>query len=68
MIFGKTWEEIKDIQNKNYKAKTVDMSTDGRSPANQKDIDLYNMHGLDGLKNLKFFGVIDRLEYSGITK
>lgn len=66
LIFGKTWEEIRAIQQKTFTANTI---KPGPMPvATSQDIDLLKEYGIDGLREKQFFGVIDRLQNSEIIK
>lgn len=63
LIFGRTWEEIQDLQKKTGK---VRIATGGKPTASQADIDMLKEKGIDYIKGNLLFGVIDRLETSGI--
>jgi hypothetical protein len=65
LIFGKTWEEIQAMQKGNYKAKTVS-SNIVLPMATQCDIEMLRDKGIDYIKGNGLFGVIDRLQNSGI--
>ena len=49
------------MQQKAYQPKIVDLSGDGKTPATDRDRELLAEHGIDGLKAMGFYGVIDRL-------
>lgn len=65
LIFGKTWEEIQQMQNGTYTAKMADLSVTGKPIATQDDIALLVEHDISGLQTMGFYGVIDRLITSG---
>jgi hypothetical protein len=60
-IFGHDWEDIRDMQQKNYVPRTVDVSKDARPGPTESDHYLLAQHGVDGLKEMGYFGVLDRL-------
>ena len=59
-IFGKSWDEIQAMQQGRHEYKKITgkpiypMATD-------KDVELLEKHGMDGLTKLGYFGVLDRL-------
>jgi len=63
-IFGYEWDDIQAAQQKRGSLqKTIDISSaTGRPPATDADRELLAKHGIDGLKEMGFFGVIDRLD------
>ena len=59
LIFGYKWEEIQSMQQGTYTRPTI---TPAPAPdATQADYDLLVKHGIEGLKRMEFFGVLDRL-------
>lgn len=61
-IFGHSWDSIMVKQGGSVRA--VDL---GPEPtATKGDKDLLAKHGLDGLKKMGFFGVINRLQASNL--
>ena len=67
-IFGYDWEDIQDMQAKQYKRKTVDVSKPITRPLLKGDLELYERHGLPGLREMGYDGVIDRLRFNGVIK
>lgn len=65
LIFGKTWEEIQDMQQKKYRPKVATSSS--LPMATEDDVNLLRKYGLAGLEEKQFYGVIDRLKNSGIV-
>lgn len=61
LIFGKTWEEIQNMQQKTYQPSIVDTSVPGKQLATKNDIALLEKYGEAGLKEKKYYGVLDRL-------
>lgn len=67
LIFGRTWEEIQAMQQGSYKPNLV--SANKTLPmATQCDIELLRDKGIDYIKGNGLFGVIDRLQNSGIIE
>lgn len=67
-IFGYDWEDIQDMQNKQYKRKTIDATKPITRPLLNGDLELYEKHGLSGLQTMGYDGVIDRLRFNGVIK
>ena len=65
-IFGYDWEDIQDMQNKQYKRKTIDATKPITRPLLKGDLELYERHGLPGLREMGYDGVIDRLRSNGV--
>lgn len=65
LIFGHTWEEIQAMQ-RGEQRRAIDTGQSSLSFATRMDIELLRDKGLDWLENQSFFGVIDRLQNSGI--
>lgn len=64
-IFGYSWEQIQDMQQKRYKRPTLSGSI-RRPGASESDIAMFKEFGIEGLNKKGYDGVIDRLKYSGI--
>lgn len=60
-IIGYEWDDIKRMQQKEDVRKVVNTSTDGKQPATEVDYKLLEKHGVDGLRKLEYYGVLDRL-------
>lgn len=61
-LFGNTWDDLRIMQNGS--ARTIDF---GDAPtATAGDRRLLAEHGVAGLESKKFYGVLDRLQASGI--
>lgn len=63
LIFGFTWEEIQQMQQKQYQRPTISGPVH-RKHATKEDFELLKKHGEDGLRKLQFFGVLDRIQYN----
>ena len=67
-IFGYSFEDIQRAQQKKGRLqKTVDLSVPVTRPLMPGDMELLEKHGIDGLRAMQFFGVVDRLEFNGIV-
>lgn len=65
LIFGHTWDEIDSAQ----RGKGFNRAAIKHTPnptASEADAALLAEHGLKGLEDRQFFGVIDRLKTSGL--
>ena len=60
-IFGKSWEQIQAMQQGTYIPDCIDTSKSSKTAATDKDKALLAVHGPDGLRKLRFYGVMDRL-------
>ena len=61
-FFGNTWDDLRIVQNGTSRA--IDF---GDAPeATAGDRRLLSQHGVAGLEAKKFYGVLDRLQASGI--
>lgn len=62
LIFGHTWQQIQRAQRSGHLSERIDTS---KPPVVQlpteKDLQLLEQHGLEGLEKLQLFGVLDRL-------
>ena len=59
-IFGYDWEDIQSMQQGTYTRPTID-AVKRTIAATDNDMMLLDKHGIDGLRELKFYGVLDRL-------
>ncbi|BCS53288.1 hypothetical protein [Geobacter sp. SVR] len=66
LIFGRTWEEIQAMQQGKSINKTV-AGTLALPTASQADITLLRDKGIHYIKGNGLFGVLDRLQNSGIV-
>lgn len=66
-IFGRKFEDIKQMQQKTYKPKLISVQID-LPVASDEDVALFAEHGINGLTKMKFFGVLDRINNSKIIK
>jgi hypothetical protein len=67
LIFGYEWEEIKAAQQcKPVGRKIPKTITDGIKLCKKADLVLLEKHGIEGLKKMQFYGVLDRLQQAGI--
>ncbi len=66
LIMGRTWSQIQAMQQGTYKPETISGPI-VKPTATEADINLLKEHGIDGLKEKQFHGVIDRLTNSGIV-
>jgi len=60
-VFGYEWEDIQKMQQKKDVPRTINLSTDGKQPATEADYKMLEKHGVDGLRKLEYYGVLDRL-------
>lgn len=68
-IFGYSFEEIQSMQQKQYKPKTVDMAEPTFDPVQEKaDVAMLNGMGEAKLREIGYFGVLDRLQRNGYLK
>lgn len=61
-IFGYSWENIQEMQNKEYQPKTIQFSS--KAMANENDRLLLEELGLLALREKQLWGVLDRLANS----
>jgi hypothetical protein len=66
LIFGYTWEQIQNAQQGKGLSSRINPSNN-LPKATQGDVDLLVEHGVDKLREMQIFGVIDRLENSGLV-
>ncbi len=67
LICGLTWDQIQAAQQgKNYRVLVSD--TIKPPKLNEGDLTLYKKHGAQGLKDMEYFGVLDRLTRCGVIK
>ena len=64
-IFGYSWEQIQAAQQGKQFRKTIDASKPINHTPTPQDLALLEKHGMDGLRDLQYFGVIDRLTRIG---
>lgn len=69
-ILGYTWDEINAVQ---HKTGTLSKRIDTSKPATiydkdnaSKDLELLSTHGKDKLREMGYFGVLDRLTRAGL--
>ena len=62
-IFGYSWEEIQKMQQKEFSHKIVKPTKEGRPSPTEEDKELLALHGVEGLKKLELYGVLDRLGF-----
>ena len=61
-IFGRSWEEIQDMQQKRTGVKLVDMSKADRNPPTQRDRDMLEEYGsIEILEKAGLYGIADRM-------
>lgn len=63
LICGYAWEDIQAMQQGTYKRQ---IAVGGKPTATQSDIEMLRDKGIDYIKGNGLFGVIDRLQNSGI--
>ena len=66
-ICGYTWEQIQRAQAGGRLSDRLTTDVPSKPSATEKDMVLLEEHGFDGLQSLQFFGVLDRLNNSGIS-
>ena len=68
-IFGYSFEEIQSMQQKQCKPKTVDMTEPTFDPVQEKaDVAMLNGMGEAKLREIGYFGVLDRLQRNGYLR
>lgn len=60
-IFGYSWEQIQRAQRSGRLADPIDTSKPAIQPPSERDLQLLEKHGIEGLKELQLFGVLDRI-------
>ena len=66
LILGYTWEEIHAAQQGEPLRKMICPRGVYDHPCEKNDVDLLIIHGLKGLQEMRFDGVIDRLCRAGL--
>lgn len=64
-ILGHDWADIQRAQQGGRLAHAIDTSKPPTSDATPDDLALLERHGIDGLRALGFWGVLDRLQRAG---
>lgn len=64
-IFGYDWQDINAMQHKQYVRERVDLSKPVNHSLLAGDLELFEKHGMAGLQNMGFAGVVDRLQRNG---
>lgn len=70
LIFGYTWEQIQAAQQGKSLHQVVPLQAQMAKDdiCTKTDLELLEKHGIDGLIEKKFYGVLDRLQQAGIYK
>jgi hypothetical protein len=68
LIFGLTWNQIQDAQQKRPYRERVDLSRSGNPTATPEDIARLHTDGLAKLHADGMYGIIDRLKTSGMIE
>ena len=63
-IFGHSWEDIQAMQQGTYNAPKIDLTKRPTIAATDNDMKLLAEHGEQGLREMKYYGVMDRLNIS----
>ena len=63
-IFGYSWADIQRAQQGGRLARPV-VRRDPKGPT-REDIELLQIHGADGLREMQFHGTLDRLQRAGL--
>lgn len=58
LIFGYSWQDIQDMQQRRYVPKRIV----ARPKATHDDLAMLDKYGMDELKRMGYWGVIDRLQ------
>jgi len=66
LIFGYEWEEIKLAQQGKPLGRKILSLTNNIDICKKSDLVLLEKHGIEGLKKMQFYGVLDRLQRAGI--
>lgn len=64
-ILGRNWTDIQKAQQGAPLDRNVEFKE--KPKATEDDLKLLEKHGLKGLEQMKFYGVIDRLKTSGMV-
>jgi hypothetical protein len=67
LIFGYTWEQIQRAQQGGRLSDPIPPVDPNAPILKDGDLDLLEKHGMEGLEEMEFYGVIDRLKRAGIT-
>ena len=65
LIFGYTWEQIQSAQHGKPLSRPATATPQGDALL-PGDVDLLTRHGLNGLEDMGYYGVIDRLSSAGL--
>ena len=65
LIFGKTWSQIQDMQQGRSQSNVISGPCEP-STATESDLCKLKAIGIDGFKAEQLYGIIDRLQTSGI--
>lgn len=65
-IFGYSFDDIKRAQQGGRLCRAIDLSAPARMQVSDTDRALLVEHGAQGLRDLGFFGTIDRLKSAGL--
>ena len=63
-IFGYSWADIQRAQQGGRLARPV-VRSEPKGPT-REDIELLQIHGADGLREMQFYGTLDRLQRAGL--
>ena len=63
-IFGYSWADIQRAQQGGKLARPV-IRSESKGPT-REDIELLQIHGADGLREMQFHGALDRLQRAGL--
>ena len=66
LIFSYTWEEIESAQQGKGLGRKIESVPVEKNPCKEADLKLLEKHGIEGLKKMQFYGVLDRLQQAGI--
>ena len=65
-IFGYSFDDIKRAQQGGRLCRAIDLTAPAMMQVSDSDRSLLAEHGAQGLRDLGFFGTIDRLETAGL--
>jgi len=68
LIFGYTWEQLKDMQQRNVFSRPIDTTKPAAKPPNDADLAMLREHGsIKALEQAGLHGVADRLRQGGTS-
>lgn len=66
-ILGYEWTDIQRAQQGGRLSHAVDASTNGAPAATDDDMAMLAKHGMDELRSMGLWGIVDRLQRAGVV-